>query len=153
MRRLAYTGSGDAPERASTDIGMVPRNGGFFDHTVDPEKLPSWITDADIDFYAGEFGRTGFRGGLNWYRNIDRNWELLAPYAGAVVTVPALYVVGNRDLVYKFRGMDQLIPNLKKFVPNIRRVVMLPGCGHWTQQERVSDVNEAMLQFLREGLR
>jgi pimeloyl-ACP methyl ester carboxylesterase len=128
---------------------MVPRGGGFFDHTVDPAKLPAWITDADIDFYAGEFGRAGFRGGLNWYRNIDRNWELLAPYTGAVVRVPALYVVGDRDLVYKFRGMDQLIPNLKRFVPELRRTIVLPGCGHWTQQERVAEVNTAMVEFLQ----
>jgi pimeloyl-ACP methyl ester carboxylesterase len=147
MRRLAYSGSGDAPDREN--IAMIPRKGGFLDHTIDPEKLPAWITEADIDFYAGEFGRTGFRGGLNWYRNIDRNWELLAPWAGAPVTVPALYVVGDKDLVYKFRGMDQLIPNLKRFVPDLRRTVVLPGCGHWTQQERAAEVNAAMLEFLK----
>src|SRR6266850_3512192 len=127
MRRLAYSGSGDAHDRGGVGIGMVPRGGGFLQHTVDPEKLPPWITDADIDFYAGEFGRTGFRGGLNWYRNIDRNWELLAPYAGALVKVPALYVVGDKDLVYKFRGMDQLIPNLKKFVPERAVRSFCPG--------------------------
>ena len=147
MRRMAYFGSGDAPTREN--IGMVPRTGGFLDHTIDPEKLPAWITDADIDFYAGEFSRTGFRGGLNWYRNIDHNWELLAPYAGAQVSVPALYVVGDRDLVYKFRGMDQLIPNLKKLVPELRRTLVLPGCGHWTQQERAAEVNAAMVEFLK----
>ena len=92
---------------------------------------------------------TGFRGGLNWYRNIDRNWELLAPYAGARVTVPALYVAGDRDLVVAFRGMDQLIPNLAKFVPQLRRTLMLPGCGHWTQQERPAEVNAAMIEFMR----
>jgi len=148
MRRLAYSGSGDSPARES--LGMVPRTGGFLDATLDPEKLPSWLTDADIDFYTAEFSRTGFRGGLNWYRNIDRNWELLAPHAGAVVTVPALYVVGDRDLVYKFRGMDQLIPNLKRFVPDLRRTLVLPGCGHWTQQERAPEVNAAMVDFLKE---
>ena len=99
---------------------MVPRGGGFLDHTIDPPALPAWISEADIDFYTKEFTRAGFRGGLNWYRNIDRNWELLAPYAGALVTVPALYVAGDRDLVVQFRGMDQLIPNLSKFVPNLR---------------------------------
>ena len=74
--------------------------------------MPPWLSEADIDFYAGEFARTGFRGGLNWYRNIDRNWELLAPFAKAKVTVPALYVAGDRDLVVAFRGMDKMIANL-----------------------------------------
>ncbi len=147
MRRLSYSGSGDAPRRDT--VSMVPRGGGFLDHTIDPNPLPPWIAAADIEFYAAEFGRTGFRGGLNWYRNIDRNWELLAPYAGALVTVPALYVAGDRDLVVAFRGMDQLIANLSKFVPNLRRTIMLPGCGHWTQQERPREVNAAMLGFLK----
>ena len=91
---------------------MVPRRGGFLSHTADAEVLPPWLTETDVDFFAGEFSRAGFRGGLNWYRNIDRSWELLAPFAGARVTVPALYVAGDRDLVVAFRGMDQLIPNL-----------------------------------------
>ena len=103
-----------------------------------------------MDFYAGEFSRTGFRGGLNWYRNIDRNWELLAPWAGAKVTVPALYVTGDRDLVTAFRGMDQLLPALKQLVPDLRQTIVLPGCGHWTQQERPAEVNAAMLRFLGE---
>ena len=154
MRRMAYSGSGDAPRPGaggapSSGIAMVARTGGFLDHTTDPAALPAWIGEADIDFYTKEFARTGFRGGLNWYRNIDRNWELLAPYAGALVTVPALYVVGDRDLVFQFRGMDQLIPNLSKFVPNLRRTIVLPGCGHWTQQERARDVNAAILEFLK----
>jgi pimeloyl-ACP methyl ester carboxylesterase len=149
MRRLAFMGSGDAPGGGG-GIGMVPRDGGFLTATVDPDTLPAWLTEADIDFYTGEYTRTGFRGGLNWYRNIDRNWELLAPWAGAVVTVPALYVAGDRDLVVRFPGMDKLIPNLATFVPNLRGTVMLPGCGHWTQQERVADVNAALLAFLKE---
>jgi pimeloyl-ACP methyl ester carboxylesterase len=127
---------------------MVPRKGGFLERTIDPPTLPSWLTEADVEFYTAEFRRTGFRGGLNWYRNIDRNWELLAPYAGAQVKAPALYVVGDRDLVYNFRGMDKLVPNLKMFVPDLRGTLILPGCGHWTQQERPREVNAAMLSFL-----
>ena len=65
------------------------------------------------------------------------------------MTVPALYVAGDRDLVVAFRGMDQLIPNLARFVPNLRTTIMLPGCGHWTQQKRPREVNVAMLDFLR----
>ena len=155
IRRVLYSGSGDRPRGGSAGlgspnaVGMVPKRGGFLDHAQDPPTLPPWLTEADVDFFAGEFARTGFRGGLNWYRNIDRNWELMAPYAGAQVTVPALYVAGDRDLVVAFRGMDQLIPNLAKFVPNLRRTLMLPGCGHWTQQERAPEVSAAMIDFLR----
>jgi pimeloyl-ACP methyl ester carboxylesterase len=154
IRRLLYSGSGDSPRGATSagsrgPVAMVPRGGGFLDRTLEPDSLPAWLTATDVDFYASEFARKGFRGGLNWYRNIDRNWELLAPYAGAPVTVPALYVAGDRDLVVAFRGMDQLIPNLSKFVPRLRRTLMLPGCGHWTQQERPHEVNAAMLEFLQ----
>src|ERR1700732_4473928 len=90
-------------------VGMVPRGGGFLKHTAEAEALPAWLTEADVDFFAGEFSRAGFRGGLNWYRNIDRSWELLAPFAGARVSVPALYVAGDLDPVVAFRGMDQLL--------------------------------------------
>jgi pimeloyl-ACP methyl ester carboxylesterase len=114
----------------------------------DPSVLPAWLTDADIDFYAREFARTGFRGGLNWYRNIDRNWELLAPFARAHVTVPALYIAGTRDLVVGFAGMEHTIANLRSVVPQLRSNLMLPDCGHWTQQERPQAVNAAMLDFL-----
>jgi len=145
MRRLAFSGSGEGHGGA---LFMVPRAGGFLAHTTDPAILPPWLTESDIDFFAGEFSRTGFRGGLNWYRNIDRNWELLAPYAKARVTVPALYVAGDRDLVVSFPGMDQLIPKLAQFVPKLRKTIMLPGCGHWTQQERPKEVNDAMIAFL-----
>jgi len=153
--RQLYAGSGDEPEdvgprpvRPAGEVGMVPRRGGLIDGRPDPPALPSWLTEADVDFVAGEFGRTGFRGGLNWYRNIDRNWELLAPFAGARVAVPALYVVGDRDGVIDFPGMDELIPNLATFVPQLRPTVMLPGCGHLTQQERPAEVNATVIEFL-----
>jgi pimeloyl-ACP methyl ester carboxylesterase len=154
LRTILYSASGDAPRRdwggaAANAVGMVSRQGGFLSGMLNPASLPPWLSDTDIDFYAGEFARSGFRGGLNWYRNIDRNWELLAPFAGARVIVPALYIAGDRDLVVAFRGMDQLLLNLAKFVPQLRQTIMLPGCGHWTQQERASEVNAAMLDFLR----
>lgn len=101
IRQVLYWGSGDAPRSArvlaGSGVGMVARNGGFLTARESPATLPSWLSEADIDFYAGEFKQAGFRGGFNWYRNIDRNWELLAPWSGARVTVPALYVAGDRD--------------------------------------------------------
>ena len=97
-----------------------------------------------------EFQRSGFRGGLNWYRNIDRNWELLAPWTDATVTVPALYIAGEQDLVVKFPGVEQLIANLGQFVPKLQKTIMLRDCGHWTQQEKPNEVNSAIIAFLKE---
>jgi epoxide hydrolase A/B len=146
---MLYGASGDATRIGRGEIGMVSRGSGFLRGAVAaPTTLPAWLSERDIDFYAGEFRRTGFRGALNWYRNIDRNWELLAPFAGAPVTVPALYVAGDRDMVVAFPGMDQLLANLKRFVPGLHKTVMLPGCGHWTQQERPAEVNAALIEFL-----
>jgi pimeloyl-ACP methyl ester carboxylesterase len=93
--------------------------------------------------------RTGFRGGLNWYRNIDRNWELLASFSGAKVGVPALYVAGDRDPVLSFPGVKEQVANLAAVVPQLRQTIIVPGCGHWAQQERPEAVNAAMLDFLR----
>jgi pimeloyl-ACP methyl ester carboxylesterase len=142
--RAAAAKSGVAP-----GVGMVPRAGGMLQGPGAPAILPAWLSEPDIDFYAGEFRRSGFRGPLNYYRNIDRNWELMAAFAGAKVTVPALYVAGDHDLVVAFPGTDQLLANLKQFVPALRNIQMLPGCGHWTQQERPDEVNAAILDFVR----
>jgi pimeloyl-ACP methyl ester carboxylesterase len=160
IRSLLYSASGDVPRReaatppsseASAGVGMVQRQGGGFSaRMIDPTSLPSWLTEADVDFYVSEFTRTGFRGGLNWYRNIDRNWELFAPFAGSRVNVPALYMAGDRDLFVAFRGMDKLLPNLAHFIPQLRDTIMLPCCGHWTQQERPLEVNKAMIGFLQQ---
>jgi pimeloyl-ACP methyl ester carboxylesterase len=153
IRRLLYSFSGEGfpsvSARSPFGGAMVAKRGGVLDGTVAPDVLPGWISEADIDVFAGEFAHTGFRGGLNWYRNIDRNWELLASYADARVTVPALYVAGDRDLVVAFPGMDQLIANLSRFVPDLRGTSILPGCGHWTQQERPGEVTDAILSFLK----
>jgi pimeloyl-ACP methyl ester carboxylesterase len=154
IRSLLYSASGDAPRppdagKPGYEVGMVPRQGGFLSRMVNPATLPPWLTDTCVDFYVNEFARTGFRGGLNWYRNIDRSWELLAPFAGKQITVPALYIAGDRDLVVAFRGMDMILASLSHFVPQLRGTLMLPGCGHWTQQERPNEVNAAILDFLR----
>jgi pimeloyl-ACP methyl ester carboxylesterase len=151
MCRILLAGSGEAPSDPSgLGVGMVPRGGGFLDFGgIAAAGRPSWLTELDLDFYAGEFARRGFRGPLNWYRNIDRNWELTAPWQGAKVLPPALFVAGDRDLVVRFPGMDRLLPALRNFVPNLTRTIMLPGCGHWTQQERPGEVNAALIEFAK----
>ena len=143
MRLMLYDASGDAPR--SGWQARRPKDAKLLDEMRDPERLPPWLTEADIDYYTAEFERTGFRGGLNRYRNMDRDWEQSAHLAGATVQQPALFVAGERDGVLRFTGTDAM----KASVPNLRNVVILPGCGHWTQQERPADVNSALIEFLK----
>ena len=73
----------------------------------------------------------------------------MAPFAGLKITVPALLIAGDRDLVLAFRGMDQVIFNLPRSVLKLQKTLILLGCGHWTQQERPEEVNDAMIEFLQ----
>jgi len=143
MRLMLYDASGDAPRSAWQ--AQRPKDAKLLDEMRDPERLPPWLTEADIDYYTAEFERTGFRGGLNRYRNMDRDWEQSAHLAGATVQQPALFVAGERDGVLRFTGTDAM----KASVPNLRNVVILPACGHWTQQERPAEVNSALIEFLK----
>jgi pimeloyl-ACP methyl ester carboxylesterase len=128
---------------------MVPRGSGWLTGMPEPGGPPSWLQPEDLDYYVGEFERAGFAGGLNWYRNIDRNWELLAPWHHARVEVPALFMAGERDLVLAFPGSRETVANMQKFVPRLRGTRILPECGHWTQQEKPQEVNAAMIEFLK----
>jgi len=142
IRRVLYWASGEAPDRPTK-----PRTAKFLDLMDEPGTLPSWLSEADVDFYASEFKRTGFTGGLNWYRNLDRTWELMAALKGAKITQPALFVAGDRDLVVVAR--KAAVDHLSQSVPNLTKTVMLPGCGHWTQQERPAAVNAELIGFLK----
>jgi len=144
FRSVLFSASGDGPG----GLPIVPAGGGFLDVCADPPDLPGWLTSSDIDAYAAEYARAGFTGPLNWYRNLDRNWELTGAWHHAPVIVPALYIAGERDLVVRFPGARQMIPRLREVVPQLRDAVLLPGVGHWTQQERPAEVSEAMLGFL-----
>ncbi|MEU1627163.1 alpha/beta hydrolase [Streptomyces sp. NPDC020096] len=148
FRRTLYGASGDNPHNDPPGQPLVPPGGGFLDRIKAPEKLPSWLTEEDLDVFTAEYAEAGFTGGLNWYRNLDRNWELTAAWDRATIQVPALYITGDRDLVYRFPGMDQLLPALTTLHPQLREPLILPGCGHWTQQERPEEVNAALLEFL-----
>jgi pimeloyl-ACP methyl ester carboxylesterase len=141
VRRVLYSISGDG-----SGMPVLPKRSTFLESMPDPETLPAWLGEGDIDFYAGEFARTGFRGGLNWYRNLDRTWELMAAWRGARITVPALFVAGDRDpvILRNRAAMD----GLAETVPGLRERVLLPGAGHWTQQERAAEVNDALITFL-----
>jgi pimeloyl-ACP methyl ester carboxylesterase len=147
FRAQFYSLSGDRPPSAGGEFaaaGMMPRKGTLL---TAPASLPAWITESDIDVYVEEFMRSGLRGPLAWWRNVDRSWELMAPFAGAMVTVPALYIAGDRDFVAAV--YSQSIAEQSAMVPKLRPAIMLPGCGHWTEQERAPEVSAAIIDFLR----
>jgi len=147
FRSQFYTLSGDKPASAPGGLpaGMVPRTGTVL---VDPPTLPAWITESDINVYVEAYAQSGWHGPLAWWRNIDRGWELMAPFNGATVSVPALYMAGERDIIAV--AFQQAIAKQSTYVQKLRPPVMLPGCGHWTQQERPAEVNAAMIDFLRQ---
>ena len=149
IRMLLYSASGDAPADRVAPQPVVPQGGGILDIMLDPETLPAWLTGQDLDYYTSEFERTGFGGGLNWIRTIEKSWELMAAWTGALVLPPALYIAGEHDLVVDFPGSRDLIAHQSTFVPNLRGTLLLPGCGHWTQQERPAEINAALLEFLK----
>ncbi len=147
LRKLVYGISGDAPVDRENPL-MVPEGGGFLDRSRVPDKLPSWISEDELQVFIEEYRRTGFRGGLNWYRNIDRNWELTAAWEGARIEQPALFIAGTRDPVIAGKRGEVAIEAMQKAVPNVQKV-MIEGAGHWIQQERPAEVNAAMLRFLQ----
>ncbi len=145
FRKVLYAASGAAPPL----VPVVPPGAGFLDVCPDPGVLPGWLSESDIGAFTAEFEGTGFTGPLNWYRNLDRNWELTAPWHHAPVTVPALFVAGDRDFVVSQPGPGELVARMRRAVPRLRDAILLPGCGHWTQQERPGEVSAAMIDFIR----
>ncbi len=112
-----------------------------------PHERPPWLTEEDVDFYVGEFTRAGFRGGINWYRNIDRNWELTPFQDGAKVLQPTVFIAGERDLVLKMTA--EALAAQPTNVPNLKGSHLVANAGHWVQQQQPGAVNELLLGFLR----
>ena len=143
-----FSASGDAPrpDAATGTIATKPFGARLSDRFAYPEAMPAWLSEADLDVYAGEFERTGFTGGLNRYRNVDRDWEDLRVFRDRPIEVPALFIGGDRDgpTIWGTRSIEKFATTL----PRLHRSIILPGCGHWTQQERPAEVNEAVLDFL-----
>ncbi|MDY6836091.1 MAG: alpha/beta hydrolase, partial [Chloroflexota bacterium] len=145
IRMMMYSGSGDAPPEKRwrfifnkserlTDIGFVP------------DTLPDWLTEQDIEYMVGEYKRTGFRGGVNWYRNIDRMWELTPFLSRAKLYQPAMFVAGEVDTIVAIYG--GVLDTLEQGIPNLRKKVLIEGAGHWVQQECPAEVNNHIIEFL-----
>jgi pimeloyl-ACP methyl ester carboxylesterase len=148
LRRIVHTASGDFPEEGR-GFARIPEGGTFLSNTVDPPTLPAWFTETDLAYYVGEFERAGFRGGLNWYRNLSRNAGLVAPWRGMAIRQPSLFVAGARDGVLRFPNAKAQIEAFAKTLPACRGVHILEGAGHWVQRERAAEVSDLLVRFLK----
>jgi pimeloyl-ACP methyl ester carboxylesterase len=143
MLRFQEPGLADAEMAADVTSTMT---GMFAGLVSGPASLPDWISQEELDHYVSEFGRTGFTGALNWYRNYDRNWESTPQLATAQITVPALFVGGTADPI----GPTMNPARAREVAAGPYSEKWVDGAGHWVQQERPDEVNDILLQFLRE---
>ncbi|MYK29072.1 MAG: alpha/beta hydrolase [Gammaproteobacteria bacterium] len=143
LRKFLFLASGQSD--ASTLATKQPDDD-LLSGLPDPEVLPPWLTEADLDFYTGEFERSGFRGPLNYYRNHNLTWRLTEG-APTVIEQPALFAAGEKDGVILMAA--EALKRMPERVPNLRTNELLPGIGHWTQQEAPEAVNRLLTSFLR----
>jgi pimeloyl-ACP methyl ester carboxylesterase len=148
LRRIFYALSADAPPDLVPYLFTKRRaDSGILDGMPDPDSLPAWLSEADLDVYTAAYERTGFRGSFGGYRNFDRDWAELPEVGAKGVRQPSLFVGGTRDSAVIFTGFEAL-PAMEAAVPNLRKNVLFPRCGHWSQQECPDEVNTELIDFL-----
>jgi pimeloyl-ACP methyl ester carboxylesterase len=121
---------------------------GFLTHMPDPpDPLPAWMTKDDIEHYARQFDHSGFFGPISYYRNLDANFEVLKDLPADRVSMPSAFIGGEKDPVLVMDPMG--LERMATLLPGFRGATIIPGAGHWTQQERPAEFNDALLGFLR----
>jgi pimeloyl-ACP methyl ester carboxylesterase len=125
-------------------LGTLPTGRNMVELIEGPE-LPGrpLLGEEELGVYVRAFERTGFTGGINWYRNLDRNWETTPQLAGARIEVPSLMVTAEHDPVLR----PELAEAMRELVPDVE-IVNIAGCGHWTQQEKPAELSRIMIDWL-----
>jgi len=148
LSRLYLSPESPREEPTLTDPKMAA--GGWIPRLGAPKGLPDWLTQEDLDYYVNEFTEAGFRGGINYYRNFHRNWEITPELDGAKVKQPVLFVAGEKDVVIGGANAQMLTGLMGRATEDLREVVIIPEVGHWVQQEAAEETNAAILKFLEE---
>jgi pimeloyl-ACP methyl ester carboxylesterase len=146
MRTLLGRGFSDPAASLFVEDGK-----GFLGDAAIERALPDWLTEADLAHFTEAYQRSGFRGGLNWYRNLDRNWELTAPWQGAQIRRPSLFIAGAKDSVITGLIGARRVADMERILPNLKQKLIIDGAGHWIQQERPGQVNAALIGFLQQA--
>jgi len=147
MRTLLGRGFSDPAASLFIEDGK-----GFLGEIGALQPLPDWFSEADLSYLGEAYRKSGFRGGLNWYRNIDRNWELTAPWQGAQIHQPSLFIAGSNDSVITGLIGAKRVTDMERVLPNLKQKLIIDGAGHWVQQERGDEVNTALIAFLKENV-
>lgn len=147
LRKFYYALCGEAPDGSWPSDKTADAT--LLQGLVDPDPFPSWLSAADLDYYVGEFARSGLRGPLNRYRNHERDFAFLRRFEGRKIEQPALFIGGERDLVLTMFGRTDFAAAMRGEIPDLRGSDVLEGCGHWTQQERPRAVNDRLLAWLK----
>jgi pimeloyl-ACP methyl ester carboxylesterase len=146
LRKFYFGIAGEAPD------GSWPKKAhgaSMLEGMVDPDPFPAWLTDADLDYYVHEFEQSGFFGPISRYRNHQRDWAWLQQFKGRKLEMPTLLIGGDRDPAFNgFGRIADPAAMMRQNVTDLRGVHILPGCGHWTQQERPQEVNARLLPWL-----
>jgi pimeloyl-ACP methyl ester carboxylesterase len=146
LRRFYYWASGDFPAGASPE---KKHGAPLLEGLTDPEVFPAWLSASDLDYYVGEFTASGFFGPISRYRNHERDFEWLQQFKGRKLEMPTLLIGGDRDPA--FNGFGRIADPgamMRQHVTDLRGVHVLPGCGHWTQQERPAEVTALLIPWL-----
>jgi pimeloyl-ACP methyl ester carboxylesterase len=146
MRTLLGRGFSDPSASLFIEDGK-----GFLGDISAIRPLPEWLSAADLTYFSEAYRKSGFRGGLNWYRNIDRNWELTAPWQGAQIHQPSLFIAGSIDAVITGLIGAKRVADMERVLLDLRQKLIIDGAGHWIQQERADEVNAALIAFLKEN--
>ncbi|HWA68042.1 MAG TPA: alpha/beta hydrolase [Mycobacteriales bacterium] len=141
--------SASADSHRSVDGGTtatVAKGKLLLDRVTLPDEMPGWLTEVDLDFYTEQFEYSGFRGPLNRYRNVDRDWLDLRAWTGAPIRQPSLFIGGDRDGPVIWG--QNAIKRFPESMPASRGTHILDNCGHWVQQEKPDEVNRLLLDWL-----
>jgi pimeloyl-ACP methyl ester carboxylesterase len=130
---------------------FVEENKGFIGNARADQVLPDWLSETDLAYFAEAYKVSGFRGGLNWYRNLDRNWDLTSPWQDAQIHQPSLFIAGSKDSVITGLIGAKRVLDMERVLPNLKQKLIIGGAGHWIQQERPEEVNAALIRFLKEN--
>ena len=122
--------------------------GGWIRRLPKAKELPPWLTQKDLDYYVAEFTHAGFRGSINLYRNWHRNWEITPELRDRTISQPVHFIAGSQDGVIGRANEEQLRASMGRVATDLRGVTLIPGAGHWVQQEKAAETNAALLAFL-----